>query len=201
MWPATVQRGPICLRPLNHRDRHAWQSVRARNVEWLKAVGRDSLPPGPTMRRRPSGGWCALCARPHGPEPRCPSPSTWTASCGAGDCGRDPPGGRFGAAYRLLDRSGGRRVGHHADGGGLWPPTTARRRATSHPDQHPAREPAQHPGGEKPRFRYEGPAGTLPATSTGTGATMSPTPRPPTRSRNRSLRLPRGSTANHRAAT
>ena len=45
MWPATVQRGPICLRPLNHRDRHAWQSVRARNVEWLKPWDA-TLPPG-----------------------------------------------------------------------------------------------------------------------------------------------------------
>ncbi len=45
MWPATVQRGSICLRPLSYRDRHAWQAVRARNQDWLRPWDA-TLPPG-----------------------------------------------------------------------------------------------------------------------------------------------------------
>lgn len=47
LWPATLQSGPIRLRPLAYRDRHAWQSVRARNVEWLRPWDA-TLPPGAT---------------------------------------------------------------------------------------------------------------------------------------------------------
>lgn len=45
MWPATVRRGSICLRPMSYRDRHAWQKVRSRNVEWLKSWDA-TMPPG-----------------------------------------------------------------------------------------------------------------------------------------------------------
>lgn len=45
MWPATVQRGAICLRPLGYRDRHAWQAVRARNMDWLRPWDA-TMPPG-----------------------------------------------------------------------------------------------------------------------------------------------------------
>lgn len=34
-WPATLREGRITLRPISRNDRDAWQTVRARNREWL----------------------------------------------------------------------------------------------------------------------------------------------------------------------
>jgi len=45
LWPATLQRAAVCLRPLSHRDRRAWQAVRARNSDWLRPWDA-TLPPG-----------------------------------------------------------------------------------------------------------------------------------------------------------
>lgn len=44
-WPATLRCGPVTLRPLAIRDRRDWESIRARNVDWLKQWDA-TLPPG-----------------------------------------------------------------------------------------------------------------------------------------------------------
>ena len=45
LWPVTLERAGVRLRPLSMRDRHAWQAVRARNAEWLRPWDA-TLPPG-----------------------------------------------------------------------------------------------------------------------------------------------------------
>lgn len=45
LWPATVTRHGIRLRPLSYRDRRAWQAVRSRNMDWLRPWDA-TLPPG-----------------------------------------------------------------------------------------------------------------------------------------------------------
>ena len=45
LWPATLERGHVRLRPITYRDRQAWQAVRARNVDWLRPWDA-TLPPG-----------------------------------------------------------------------------------------------------------------------------------------------------------
>ncbi|MEZ5185205.1 MAG: GNAT family protein [Candidatus Nanopelagicales bacterium] len=45
LWPTTLQRDGIGLRPLSYRDRRAWQNVRSRNAQWLKPWDA-TLPPG-----------------------------------------------------------------------------------------------------------------------------------------------------------
>lgn len=45
LWPVELRRGPLVLRPLTVRDRHAWEAVRARNAGWLKPWDA-TLPPG-----------------------------------------------------------------------------------------------------------------------------------------------------------
>jgi ribosomal-protein-alanine N-acetyltransferase len=45
LWPVTLERGGVRLRPLSMRDRHAWQAVRARNADWLRPWDA-TLPPG-----------------------------------------------------------------------------------------------------------------------------------------------------------
>lgn len=45
LWPTTLNRDGIRLRPLAYRDRHAWQDVRSRNGQWLKQWDA-TLPPG-----------------------------------------------------------------------------------------------------------------------------------------------------------
>jgi [ribosomal protein S5]-alanine N-acetyltransferase len=47
LWPAELRRGPLVLRPLNVRDRRAWEAVRARNADWLRPWDA-TLPPGAT---------------------------------------------------------------------------------------------------------------------------------------------------------
>lgn len=47
LWPAVLEHGSIRLRPLTQRDRRAWQSVRARNGDWLRPWDA-TLPPGAT---------------------------------------------------------------------------------------------------------------------------------------------------------
>ncbi len=47
LWPATLARHGVRLRPLSYRDRHAWQSVRSRNMDWLRPWDA-TLPPGAT---------------------------------------------------------------------------------------------------------------------------------------------------------
>ena len=45
LWPATLGRNGIRLRPLSVRDRQQWQAVRARNADWLRPWDA-TLPPG-----------------------------------------------------------------------------------------------------------------------------------------------------------
>ena len=47
LWPVTLRRGPITVRPLAMRDRRQWQAVRARNGAWLRPWDA-TLPPGAT---------------------------------------------------------------------------------------------------------------------------------------------------------
>jgi ribosomal-protein-alanine N-acetyltransferase len=47
LWPASLTRHGVRLRPLSYRDRRAWQAVRSRNTEWLKPWDA-TLPPGAT---------------------------------------------------------------------------------------------------------------------------------------------------------
>jgi ribosomal-protein-alanine N-acetyltransferase len=47
LWPATLTRNGVRLRPLSYRDRRAWQSVRSRNIDWLRPWDA-TLPPGAT---------------------------------------------------------------------------------------------------------------------------------------------------------
>lgn len=47
LWPADLRRGPVRLRPLNLRDKRAWESVRRRNAQWLRPWDA-TLPPGAT---------------------------------------------------------------------------------------------------------------------------------------------------------
>ena len=47
MWPVTLTRDGVRLRPLSYRDRHAWQAVRSRNIDWLRPWDA-TLPPGAT---------------------------------------------------------------------------------------------------------------------------------------------------------
>jgi len=47
LWPATLARHGVRLRPLSYRDRHAWHSVRSRNMDWLRPWDA-TLPPGAT---------------------------------------------------------------------------------------------------------------------------------------------------------
>ena len=74
MWPATVQRGAVCLRPLGYRDRQAWQAVRARNMDWVRPWDA-TMPPGANDAATTFRGM----VRSPGPGPPCRSLSTWTA--------------------------------------------------------------------------------------------------------------------------
>lgn len=47
LWPASLQEGPVRLRPLSSRDGHAWRAVRTRNADWLRPWDA-TLPPGAT---------------------------------------------------------------------------------------------------------------------------------------------------------
>ena len=47
LWPATLERGPVGLRPLTYRDRRQWAAVRARNSDWVRPWDA-TLPPGAT---------------------------------------------------------------------------------------------------------------------------------------------------------
>lgn len=44
-WPVTLRHGSVVLAPLRHRDRAAWESVRAANLGWLRPW-EATLPPG-----------------------------------------------------------------------------------------------------------------------------------------------------------
>ena len=45
LWPVVLRRGPLALRPLNVRDKRAWEAVRSRNAVWLRPWDA-TLPPG-----------------------------------------------------------------------------------------------------------------------------------------------------------
>lgn len=47
LWPATLRRGPMVLRPLAYRDRRQWTEVRSRNADWVRPWDA-TLPPGAT---------------------------------------------------------------------------------------------------------------------------------------------------------
>jgi ribosomal-protein-alanine N-acetyltransferase len=47
LWPAELRCGPVRLRPLSLRDKRAWETVRARNGQWLRPWDA-TLPPGAT---------------------------------------------------------------------------------------------------------------------------------------------------------
>jgi ribosomal-protein-alanine N-acetyltransferase len=48
-WPATLQYGPVTLRPLSYRDARAWRAVRRRNLPWLQPWDA-TVPPGGSER-------------------------------------------------------------------------------------------------------------------------------------------------------
>jgi len=48
-WPATLQYGPVTLRPLAYRDARAWRAVRRRNAAWLMPWDA-TVPPGGNER-------------------------------------------------------------------------------------------------------------------------------------------------------
>ena len=48
-WPATLQYGPVTLRPLAYRDARAWRAVRRRNAAWLMPWDA-TIPPGGNER-------------------------------------------------------------------------------------------------------------------------------------------------------
>src|SRR4051794_31851740 len=48
-WPATLQYGPVTLRPLSYRDARAWRAVRRRNAAWLQPWDA-TVPPGGNER-------------------------------------------------------------------------------------------------------------------------------------------------------
>jgi ribosomal-protein-alanine N-acetyltransferase len=48
-WPATLQYGPVTLRPLALRDARAWRAVRRRNAAWLQPWDA-TVPPGGSER-------------------------------------------------------------------------------------------------------------------------------------------------------
>ncbi|MET3946414.1 ribosomal-protein-alanine N-acetyltransferase [Arthrobacter sp. UYCu512] len=45
-WPVTLESGELVLRPIRHRDRKEWTTVRSRNSEWLAPWEASNPEPG-----------------------------------------------------------------------------------------------------------------------------------------------------------
>ncbi|WP_129842042.1 GNAT family protein [Streptomyces sp. RFCAC02] len=55
-WPVELAEGPVGLRPIRQRDRHAWREVNQRNRDWLRPweATIPPPPPGHLQPRRPT---------------------------------------------------------------------------------------------------------------------------------------------------